>query len=86
MSDHSGHCDAMAEAHGSDAAGDKSGHHADSKCNTCASCHVGAAIASSDLIRIQLETQQFSSIPFALGFVAAVDPDLPERPPQANFS
>ncbi|WP_426212113.1 hypothetical protein [Massilia sp. TWP1-3-3] len=84
--DQSEHCAEMAGAPGDDSATDKSGHHADTKCNSCASCHVGAAIASSDVNRIQLETQQFFSSSFDLGFVAAVDLALPERPPQARRS
>lgn len=78
------HCAAMANGRGDDAGTEKSSHHANSKCNSCASCHVGAALASSDASRITLETQQFSSIPFDLGFVAVVDLDFPERPPQAQ--
>ena len=79
------HCAAMAALQSDDAGTGKSGHGVDTKCNSCASCHVGAAIASSDVSRIRLETQQFSSIPFDLGFVAVVTLDRPERPPQTRL-
>ena len=80
----SDHCRAMAAQHHD---GSKSGvgHAAGNKCGSCAGCHVGAALASPDANRIAVETPQFSSIPFAPGFVAAVFLDRTERPPQKHF-
>lgn len=77
------HCAAMAARHHNDTEKKKSGHDSSTKCDSCASCHVGAALTSSDANSVPVETQQFHAIPFARGFAAVVDLDLPERPPQA---
>jgi hypothetical protein len=75
------HCGGDAACHTSGKT--KAGHHADSKCNSCASCCVGAAVVSSQENRINVEPQPFFAIPFACGYVPTVDLALPERPPQA---
>ena len=77
------HCRAMAASAHDHAGKSKPGHDASAKCKVCAACHVGAAFMSSGVNRIQVNTQQFTTVPFDLGAVAVVDLALPERPPQA---
>ena len=78
------HCQALAERHPDDTKS-KAEHNPSSKCNSCASCHVGVALVSSELYRMPVEVQQTSAIPFAPAFVATVHLDRAERPPQKLF-
>jgi hypothetical protein len=66
--------------------GTSGSHHDGGKCNSCAACCFGAAMGPSDSVRLPVETQQFTAVPFDTGFVPAVDLALPERPPQASLS
>ncbi|MCU6435264.1 hypothetical protein LPB67_15925 [Undibacterium sp. Jales W-56] len=79
------HCAQMAAQQGDDPGAKKSGHQTSMKCSSCALCHVGMAIASHEIERLHFGVQQFSTIPFDLAFIAAVDLDLPERPPQTSL-
>ena len=80
------HCAQMAAQARDDVGNQPSGHPAGMKCSACALCHVAVAIASHNIVRLQLDVQPFSTIPFDQGFIADVDLDLPERPPQAILS
>jgi hypothetical protein len=76
------HCAQMAAQQSDDTGSKKSGHQTSMKCGSCALCHVGMAISSHEIERMFFGVQQFSTIPFDLAFIAVVDLDLPERPPQ----
>jgi hypothetical protein len=80
----------MAEGHMSmPAAKAADDHHAgrhdksktEGKAGTCASCCVGAALASGLPAPLALAPPQFVSIPFRAGYLPSVDPVLLERPP-----
>jgi hypothetical protein len=58
-------------------------HHPDGKCNTCATCCVGASIPPTFASSLPVYAPQFESIPFAPQHMAAPDLALPERPPRA---
>jgi hypothetical protein len=82
-----GHHAQAAEATGHDPADPSSaGHHDGGKCNSCAACCFGASMAPSASARFPVEAQHFAAAPFAIGFVPAVEPALPERPPQASLN
>lgn len=82
----SAHCAQMAAQQSEDSgAKKKPGHQSSMKCNSCALCHVGMAIASHEIERLHFGVQQFSTVPFDLAFIATVDLDLPERPPQTSL-
>ncbi len=61
--------------------GNKTGGKAEVKPGTCASCCVGAALASGLPAPLALAPPQFVSIPFRAGYLPSVDPVLPDRPP-----
>jgi hypothetical protein len=69
-------------------AGDASaaGHHASGKCNSCAACCFGAAMAPSHIGGIFAEAQNFPVLAFDAGAVPAVDLALPERPPKSSLT
>jgi hypothetical protein len=60
--------------------------HAGGKCDACAACCIGAAIAPSAAAAMPLESRRFAAIALPIAFVAAVDLALPERPPQAALA
>lgn len=78
------HCQALAERHLDDTKS-KAEHNASTKCNACASCHVGVALVSSELYWMPVEIQQTVAIPFAPTFVATFHLVRAERPPQNLF-
>jgi hypothetical protein len=61
-------------------------HHTGGKCNSCATCCFGAAMASSYASRVLAEVQHVTKFPFELDRVASVDLALPERPPQTSLT
>ena len=72
--------------HVADAAGavhhDGPGHHAGTKCGSCAACWAGAAMAPA--IAVPGMPQPASvTIPFDAGPVPTFHPSLPERPPRS---
>jgi hypothetical protein len=83
--DHHAQSDHALEQHDSHDAS-PANHHDGGKCNSCAACCFGASMGPSDSVRLPVETQQFTAVPFDTGFVPAVDLALPERPPQASLS
>jgi hypothetical protein len=58
-------------------------HHPDGKCNTCATCCVGASMPPTFASSLPVYVPQFESIPFAPQHLVAPDLALPERPPRA---
>jgi hypothetical protein len=63
-----------------------SSHHDGSKCNTCAACCFGASMAPSAFVSVAVEAQHFAAVPFATGFIPAVELAQPERPPQVSLT
>jgi hypothetical protein len=57
-------------------------HRTDGKCNTCATCCVGASMPPSFASSLPVYAPQFESIPFTPPYRAAPDLALPERPPR----
>lgn len=66
----------LADAHEATAAH----HHAGGKCNACASCCFGAAMAPSGASRVPAEVQHLARFSFEPDRFASVDLALPERP------
>jgi hypothetical protein len=58
-------------------------HHADTKCNACAACYLGASMPPTFASLVPVQTTQFESIPFISRPIASADLALPERPPRA---
>jgi len=88
--DHDHHAMMMAQAmeHASAAPADghdAANHHDGGKCNTCASCCFGAAMAPAGIARLSAESPQLAAFHFEPGHVARVDLALPERPPQTSL-
>lgn len=84
-----GHCDTMQMAapappeHGKPSA---SHHHADGKCNTCASCCCGATMAPTAAVhRAPGESCVLADFAIHSVHVPRVDLDLPERPPKTSL-
>lgn len=89
--DHDHHAMMMAQAMEHDsatpAAGhDAANHHDGGKCNTCASCCFGAAMAPAGVARLPAGSPQLAAFHFEPGHVARVDLALPERPPQTALT
>lgn len=61
--------------------GDHAGQHDKVQCDTCAACHVGAAVVSGLPAMPALPPPSTVSIPFRAGHLPSVDPVLLERPP-----
>ena len=61
--------------------GDHAGQHDKAQCDTCAACHVGAAVASGLPAMPAPPPAGTVSIPFRAGHLPSVDPVLLERPP-----
>ncbi|GGE89182.1 hypothetical protein [Massilia psychrophila] len=61
-------------------------HDAGGQCNACSACCLGAAMAVAHTMRMPVEAQQLTVVPFDLLFTPAVDLALPERPPQASLT
>lgn len=92
---HQHHADAAASGHqhhADDAAhvaaddGAAAHHHADGKCNSCATCCFGAIMAPSSASRIPPEMQHFAFLSFEADRIASVDLAHPERPPQTSLT
>ena len=87
-----GHCDTMQAApqhHAGAKQADTSSahHHSAGKCNTCASCCFGAAMApSTPVARVPGETCVLADFARPRVNVPKVDLDLPERPPKASLT
>lgn len=89
--DHDHHAMLMAQAMEPDSAApadghDAANHHDGGKCNTCASCCFGAAMAPAGIARLPAESPQLAAFHFEAGHVARVDLALPERPPQTSLT
>ena len=65
---------------------DAADHHDGGKCNTCASCCFGAAMAPAGIARLPAGSPQLAAFHFEPGHVARVDLALPERPPQTSLT
>ena len=75
-----------AQAGSDDAAGSAAtDHHATSKCNSCASCYLGAAMAPAHPAFFAVVPQPCTAQPVEPTFIAMVDLALPERPPQLSL-
>lgn len=78
---------AMEHASAAPADGHDAAHHHDGgKCNTCASCCFGAAMAPAGVAPLPAESPQLTAFHFEPGHVARVDLALPERPPQTALT
>ena len=61
-------------------------HDAGGQCNACSAGCLGAAMALAHTMRMPVEAQQSTVVPFDSLFAPAVDLALPERPPQASLT
>jgi hypothetical protein len=77
--DHQAMLAAMAQAQSDDGAG-ASAHHDGGSCKSCSACCPANLMAHA--IDIAADTPHFATVPFATGFVPAVDLAPLERPPQ----
>lgn len=83
---HAAGADMTSAGHSETSGKASSSHDAGGNCNACSACCVGAAMAPSPAMRVPVEAQQFTVIPFDSGVAPAVDLALPERPPQASLT
>ena len=61
-------------------------HDAGGQCNACSAGCLGAAMALAHTMRMPVEAQQSTVVPFDSLFAPAVDLALPERPPQDSLT
>ena len=59
--------------------------HGDAKCGVCAACCVGAAMLSSDNVKLHFQDSVAPRLSFAFKFPVSIVLATPERPPQILF-